>query len=68
MAGAGRGKKAQAEGIKLCAETIQQVREIEGVHGVHIMAVEWEEAIAEITQQAGCLPRPARSVMLPIAG
>jgi len=58
MADAGRGKKAQAEGIKLCAETIQAVREIEGVHGVHIMAVEWEEAIAEITAQAGLLPRP----------
>ncbi len=58
MAGAGRGAKAQAEGIKLCAETIQQVKEIPGVRGVHIMAVEWEEAIAEITKQAGLLPRP----------
>ncbi|MHB1293412.1 MAG: methylenetetrahydrofolate reductase [Anaerolineae bacterium] len=58
MADAGKGKKAQAEGIRLCAETIQQVREIEGVHGVHIMAVEWEEAIQEITSLAGLLPRP----------
>jgi methylenetetrahydrofolate reductase (NADPH) len=61
MSGAGKGKAAQAEGLKLCAETIQQVREIEGVHGVHIMAVEWEEAIAEITKQAGLLPRPVVS-------
>jgi len=58
MAGAGRGQKAQAEGMKLCAETIQQVREIEGVHGVHIMAVEWEEAIKPIVEMAGLLPRP----------
>ncbi|MHB0858281.1 MAG: methylenetetrahydrofolate reductase [Anaerolineae bacterium] len=58
MVDAGKGKKAQAEGIKLCAETIQEVREIEGVHGVHIMAVEWEEAIQEITSLAGLLPRP----------
>jgi len=58
MAGAGRGSKAQAEGMKLCAETIQQLREIEGVHGVHIMAVEWEEAIKPIVEMAGLLPRP----------
>ncbi len=58
MAGAGRGSKAQAEGMKLCAETIQELREIEGVHGVHIMAVEWEEAIKPIVEMAGLLPRP----------
>jgi len=58
MRAAGRGTKSRAEGIKLCAETIQEVREIEGVAGVHIMAVEWEEAIAEITERAELLPRP----------
>jgi len=58
MAGAGRGKAARAEGIRMCAETIQELREIEGVRGVHIMAVEWEEAIEPIAEQAGLLPRP----------
>ncbi len=58
MRRAGRGKKARAEGIKMCAETIQEVREIQGVAGVHIMAVEWEEAISDIAEQAGLLPRP----------
>jgi methylenetetrahydrofolate reductase (NADPH) len=58
MSDAGRGKKAQAEGIKLCAEIIQEVREIEGVRGVHIMAVEWEAAIQPIAEMAGLLPRP----------
>jgi methylenetetrahydrofolate reductase (NADPH) len=58
LQGAGKGSKVRDEGIKICAETIQAVREIEGVHGVHIMAVDWEEAIAEITKQAGLLPRP----------
>jgi len=48
----------QAEGIKICAEIIQQVREIPGVAGVHIMAIEWEEAVHEIVSQAGLLPRP----------
>jgi methylenetetrahydrofolate reductase (NADPH) len=60
MSGAGRGAKAREEGIKLCAEIIREVREIPGVHGVHIMAVEWEEAIAELAAQAGLLPRPER--------
>ncbi|MEK6737438.1 MAG: methylenetetrahydrofolate reductase, partial [Planctomycetota bacterium] len=31
---------------------------IKGVAGVHIMAVEWEEAVAEIVQQAKLYPRP----------
>ena len=46
------------EGIQICVEVIQQVREIPGVAGVHIMAIEWEESVAEITKQAGLLPRP----------
>ncbi len=52
-------KEQQAEeGIKICAEIIQQVRGIPGVDGVHIMAIEWESAVPEITKQAGVLPRP----------
>jgi methylenetetrahydrofolate reductase (NADPH) len=58
MSGAGRGQKARDEGMRLSAEMIQQVREIEGVHGVHIMAVEWEDAIRPIVEMAGLLPRP----------
>ncbi|MBU0495249.1 MAG: methylenetetrahydrofolate reductase [Chloroflexi bacterium] len=46
------------EGIKICVEVIQQVREIPGVRGVHIMAIEWESAVPEITKRAGLLPRP----------
>jgi len=46
------------EGIKICIETIQQLRQIEGVAGVHIMAIEWEEAIKPIVQGAGLYPRP----------
>ncbi len=48
----------ETEGIKICVEIIQQVREIPGVAGVHIMAIEWESAVPEITRQAGLLPRP----------
>lgn len=52
-----RDRRAE-EGVRLCVEIIQQVREIEGVAGVHIMAIEWEEAVPEITAQAELLPRP----------
>ncbi|KHE94159.1 MAG: methylenetetrahydrofolate reductase [Candidatus Scalindua rubra] len=51
-------EKKKAEGINICLEVIERVREIEGVSGVHIMAVEWEEIVPEITERAGLLPRP----------
>lgn len=66
MEAAGKGiedKKAKAaalkeEGIKICVELIQQMREIEGVRGIHLMAIEWEEAVPIIMERAGLLPRP----------
>lgn len=55
----GAPKQSQPEeGINLILEQIQQVREIPGVAGVHIMAIEWEERVREITERAGLLPRP----------
>jgi methylenetetrahydrofolate reductase (NADPH) len=48
----------QEVGIDICVEIIQQVREIPGVSGVHIMAIEWEEAVPTIVEKAGLLPRP----------
>jgi 5,10-methylenetetrahydrofolate reductase len=48
----------QEEGIKICIELIQQLRQIEGVAGVHIMAIEWEEAVKPIVEGAGLFPRP----------
>ncbi len=46
------------EGIDICVEVIQQVQEIPGVCGVHVMAIEWEEAVKPILEKAGLLPRP----------
>ena len=46
------------EGKRICVEMIQQAREIEGVHGVHLMAYRQEELVAEIVEEAGLLPRP----------
>lgn len=51
-------EKAIAEGTKICLETIAELREIKGVCGVHIMAIEWEEKVGEIVESAGLLPRP----------
>ena len=51
-------EKAADEGVKICLETIAELREIEGVRGVHIMAIEWEEVVGEIVESAGLMPRP----------
>jgi len=51
-------EKAAAEGMKICLETIQELREIKGVHGVHIMAIEAEDKVPEIVKLAGLYPRP----------
>jgi methylenetetrahydrofolate reductase (NADPH) len=51
-------KKQREEGITICVETIQRLKEIKGVRGVHIMAVEWEEVVGDIVERAGLLPRP----------
>jgi methylenetetrahydrofolate reductase (NADPH) len=59
MTAATANKKGKEEGIKICLEVIEQVRAIKGVAGIHIMAVEWEEAVPEIVKQAKLYPRPA---------
>ena len=48
--------KQKAEGRRLCIDMIQQVREIPGVSGVHVMAYRQEELVAEIIEDAGLLP------------
>lgn len=50
--------KQQEEGIKICVETIERLKEIPGVKGIHVMAIEWEEVVGEIVERAGLLPRP----------
>lgn len=63
-------KKARAAawketGIQICIELIQQLQEIEGVSGVHIMAIEWEQAVKPIVEGAGLYPRPVIPVPAP---
>jgi 5,10-methylenetetrahydrofolate reductase len=57
-----RRQAAEREGIKICVEIINACRQMEGVAGVHIMSIEWEEAVDEIVKQAQIGPKydPAR--------
>jgi methylenetetrahydrofolate reductase (NADH) len=50
-----RADRPKREGRRLCMEMIQQIRDIEGVAGVHVMAYRQEEAIAEIIDASGVL-------------
>ena len=51
-------ENAREEGVRIPLEIIEQLKEIPGVHGIHIMAVGWEDIVPEIIEQAGLLPRP----------
>jgi methylenetetrahydrofolate reductase (NADPH) len=51
-------EKKVVEGKRICVEIIQQVKEIPGVAGVHVMAYRQEELVAEIIEESGLLPRP----------
>lgn len=52
-------KKDQAEeGIKFALEQVEEFKEMEGVAGVHMMAIEWEHKVPEIADRAKVLPRP----------
>ncbi|PKN66510.1 MAG: 5,10-methylenetetrahydrofolate reductase [Deltaproteobacteria bacterium HGW-Deltaproteobacteria-15] len=57
MSGIPKEKQAE-EGIKICVETIQELKEMKGVAGFHIMAIEWEDRVPEIVERAGLYPRP----------
>ncbi|PIE36560.1 MAG: hypothetical protein CSA54_04120 [Gammaproteobacteria bacterium] len=45
----------KAEGVRICIDMINQVREIEGVDGVHIMAYRQEHSVPEIVERTGIL-------------
>jgi methylenetetrahydrofolate reductase (NADPH) len=50
------GAKNQAEeGVNICIDMMQQLKEIEGVHGVHIMAFRQEHRVGEIVERSGVL-------------
>lgn len=57
LAGVEKKKQGQ-EGIDICVEHIQRLKEVEGIAGFHVMAIEWEEKVPEIVERSGLYPRP----------
>ncbi|HOJ12311.1 MAG TPA: methylenetetrahydrofolate reductase [Clostridiales bacterium] len=56
-----RMKKAasqEEEGVRIALDLIGEIRKIEGIKGIHIMAVGWESIVPKIVEKAGFLPRP----------
>jgi len=57
LSGVAKEKQAE-EGIAICIETIERLKQVQGVSGFHIMAIEWESIVPEIVEKAGLFPRP----------
>ncbi len=57
LKGCKKGTHAK-EGIKMACEQIEEFKEMKGIAGVHLMAIEWEHKVPEIAEMAGVLPRP----------
>ena len=51
-------KNVADEGIRIACEQIEEFKEMKGVAGIHLMAIEWEHKVPEIAERAGMLPRP----------
>jgi len=58
MEGVADKEARKEEGIKICLEMIEQVKQIEGVAGIHLMPIGWESITPVICERAGLLPRP----------
>jgi methylenetetrahydrofolate reductase (NADPH) len=53
-------KAGRGEGLLIAAETVEEVRNLEGVDGIHIMGIGWDESILQIVEHAELHPRPPR--------
>lgn len=53
-----KAKDPKEESVNITLEIIERIKKIEGVSGLHIMAIGWEEIVPEIVRRAGLLPRP----------
>ena len=51
-------EEQSAKGIEICVESIKHLRQVEGIAGAHVMAIEWEKMVPVIVEKAGLLPRP----------
>lgn len=64
------GDHAEEEGVQIALELIEAVKGKQGVHGIHLMAVGWEEIVPRIVTEAGLLPEgfvaPAKKEKAPV--
>lgn len=51
------GDQAEEEGIQIALELIEAIKGKQGVNGIHLMPVNWEEIIPRIVTEAGLLPK-----------
>jgi methylenetetrahydrofolate reductase (NADPH) len=51
------GENASEEGVLIALELIEKVKKLQGVNGIHLMAVGWEEIVPRIITEAGLLPK-----------
>jgi methylenetetrahydrofolate reductase (NADPH) len=59
------GDGAEEEGVQIALEIIEAIRNKQGVNGIHIMAVGWEEIVPRIVTEANLLPLPTQA---PVSG
>lgn len=55
------GDGAAEEGVQIALELIEKVKGMQGVNGIHLMAVGWEEIVPRIVQEAGLAKEAAPS-------
>jgi 5,10-methylenetetrahydrofolate reductase len=62
---AGKGLKGDEKrtamrevGLEIASETIDSIKELRGIDGVHLMGIGWEESIPELVRRSGLYPRP----------
>ncbi len=53
-----KAEDVKAEGVNIACEQIEYLKKMEGIAGVHIMAIAWEEIVPEICKRTGLNPRP----------
>jgi methylenetetrahydrofolate reductase (NADPH) len=53
-----KSESPKVEGVEIILEIIDKLKDMPGVHGIHIMAVGWEDIVPEVVQKSGLMPRP----------
>jgi methylenetetrahydrofolate reductase (NADPH) len=56
------GDGAQEEGVQIALELIEAIRDKQGVHGIHIMAVGWEDIVPRLVTEANLAPKQAEAI------